>query len=701
MISFQEFLSEQLLIEAKIDIYKDQEKKIPTDHDENAQFKKPGDIIDHFHSFVPGGNVDHTRWVVNRYKNGELKQEDAPGMKDTLDAFNKYKDRLPRKNINQYKSVEDLRTSLHPFTDKEEAKRRISQEKIAKGSTLIHDTDKVKMWHVHNMEASQELGHRSWCTANPDPEYNRFDDYNDSSGKRAYYLHLPKEEYPYRKIGVFVGTGEFQDETNEYGGIPHDKLEELVKRNPELKKIPELQGVRVATTQDHDKHFYDLVRNDEKNAEHLKNVSDETIKKAEESNDNNVSSVARTIAKGKVLDDIFDSTTNRGKQLILENNPNIQPHHIDHAIDNGDTGLLVAAAAHPSASPEQLKKYLLKIQNKKFESRDLGRNYKLVVAAHRNATPEMLERLYKEDNGERQDAIENTLIRNPNTPNHIISDFVEKNKDNYYKLKNVVHNNALSSDQIHHLIATNDSDIVTDLIKNHPSVTKEHLMSALDNPKMETKIESLKHRDSDNDVAQKGLLSNNQFIRGIAASHPSHTPDQIDKLLDSKDFHIRRGTTNNPNASPANITKALGDEHRDVAANVLYRKDLTPEHIKHVLKSDKFDEWQKKHVAGNKNIDDEGRSMALNQGHYDSEEIAKFHPDFITKHLTSTNPEDYKGAAKLAAHITEPKHLNIAVNHPDPAVRANLITFNKNIPPDIVTRMKSDPHPLIRQLANT
>ena len=64
MKSFTQFLYEQVLTEAKIDDYKEQEKKIPIDHDENAQFKKPGDIIDHFHSFNPTGDINHTASIL-------------------------------------------------------------------------------------------------------------------------------------------------------------------------------------------------------------------------------------------------------------------------------------------------------------------------------------------------------------------------------------------------------------------------------------------------------------------------------------------------------------------------------------------------------------------------------------------------------------------------------------------------------------
>ena len=109
MKTFKKFLDE-----AKIDDYKDSVEKISTDHDNNAQLKEPKKIIDHFHKHNPTGDVNHTKWVVDQYHKGNMKQEDAPSMKDTLNDFNRHKDKLAKKKIEQYKSVSDLRDAIRP-----------------------------------------------------------------------------------------------------------------------------------------------------------------------------------------------------------------------------------------------------------------------------------------------------------------------------------------------------------------------------------------------------------------------------------------------------------------------------------------------------------------------------------------------------------------------------------------------------------
>ena len=132
MLRFKHFL----MIEAKIDDYKAQETNILTQHDPHGEHKDPASIIDHFHKHAPGGNVQHTRWMVDRYKKGEMKQEDAPDLHDTLKHFEKYKSQLPKKRIDQYKSVSELKTAIHPHKEQDEEVKAVNQDKINKGSTL-------------------------------------------------------------------------------------------------------------------------------------------------------------------------------------------------------------------------------------------------------------------------------------------------------------------------------------------------------------------------------------------------------------------------------------------------------------------------------------------------------------------------------------------------------------------------------------
>lgn len=230
------------MIEAKIDDYKAQENSISTEHDPDATYKNASDIIDHFHKHSPGGNVQNTRWMIDRYKKGEIKQEDAPDMHDTVKNFEKYKSQLPKKRIEQYKSVSELKSAMHPHTEKDEEVKAVNQDKIDKGSSVIHNSKNVTAYHVHTTEASQELGKTpkgeklGWCTSNPDPKKNMFNKYDEKSNNNFHILHMHNEKYPYRRIGGVGAVGQFQDENNKT--IEGKNFYDLLHRNPELEKIP-------------------------------------------------------------------------------------------------------------------------------------------------------------------------------------------------------------------------------------------------------------------------------------------------------------------------------------------------------------------------------------------------------------------------------------------------------------------------------
>lgn len=327
MLRFKHFL----MIEAKIDDYKAQETNISTEHDQHGEHKDSASIIDHFHKHAPGGNVQHTRWMVDRYKKGEMKQEDAPDMHDTLKHFEKYKSQLPKKRIDQYKSVSELKTAIHPHKEQDEEVKAVNQDKINKGSTVTHNSPNVTAYHVHTTEASQELGKTpkgeklGWCTSHEDPEKNMFNHYNDQTKGNFHILHMHKEKFPYRRIGGIGVHDQFQDENNKT--IEGPDLHGLLHRNPELEKIPAVQKSKIYK-------------------EH---------KKVEKAYDPNISK--EDLGK-------FVNHKDHKFRLAAAKNPNLSKEHIDKlsndkgALDEyqSDASYLVRSAAvkHPNATSEQI-----------------------------------------------------------------------------------------------------------------------------------------------------------------------------------------------------------------------------------------------------------------------------------------------------------------------------------------------------------
>lgn len=496
MLKFSRFVE---LIEAKIDDYKSSIKQISTDHDPNAEFKTPYGIVDHFHKHNPTGDVNHTRWVVDQYKKGNLKQEDAPSMRDTLSDFNRNRNLLQKKQLNQYKDISSLRTALRevkPDPTKAQIKRAEMSKVVHEGSTPVEDSDDLKLYHVHNKEASKELGKgMPWCTSHRDNNLNMFDHYNQRSNNNFYIAHLPREQAPYRKIGIAVGAGEFQDENNER--IDHDKLSELVKRNPSLGTTPRLQGARVATTQDHEKHFASLVKNDPENAGKTK-ISPEFIDKALESADDSIKRVAIS-------------------------HPSASLKHIDKVLDmpsGYENGSLKAAAmANPNITPEHIDRILS--SDNEFDHRA-----KTNAIKSPNATSENIDKALRDEH----EFVREKAIQNPNaTPDHI--DKALDDKEFFVRFTATKHPN-LSSSNIDKALQDENERVRGNVI-THPNVTSTHIDKALQDVDPMVRTNAIKHPNAELKHIDKAILDPDMYVRNFAINHPKNVQRVFD-FLDKK-----------------------------------------------------------------------------------------------------------------------------------------------------------------------
>lgn len=202
MKSYQSLLeSFELLTEDRIDYLKNQYKdKLSTDHDQLAKHKESDKIIDHFASKAdPSTGKVHTQWLVSQYAKKNIRQEDAPQLKSTLNDFALVKDNLEKKDLNQYKDVGELRdaiaTQKATVEKKIKAKKTEAEEKSASMEKL-YDEDGVTGYKIPNRAASIKnygpagvLAQTHWCTA-ANSEKNMFNHYK--GGK--YTMHFPNGE---------------------------------------------------------------------------------------------------------------------------------------------------------------------------------------------------------------------------------------------------------------------------------------------------------------------------------------------------------------------------------------------------------------------------------------------------------------------------------------------------------------------------
>lgn len=201
LIRFTRFIEEaSILKENRVQYLKDQHKEFDISHDTLAKHKEAGAIIDYFASKAdPTSNKAHTQWIVNQYKKKQIRQEDAPQIKSTLEDFADVKPRLEKKDLNQYNDLGELRDAI--ATQKTQAKKAAKNKKSASVDLPVdleklYDQDGVEGYRIPNKHSSirnygpagiKAVTH--WCTA-ANSNNNMFDNYK--GGK--YTMHFPNGE---------------------------------------------------------------------------------------------------------------------------------------------------------------------------------------------------------------------------------------------------------------------------------------------------------------------------------------------------------------------------------------------------------------------------------------------------------------------------------------------------------------------------
>lgn len=156
-------------------------------------------------------NRGYFMWIYNLLKNG-LKEEDFYKVKEYLEIFGKYINVIPKdkRDINRYKTLQDLFDVIKPFKDAEESGEEVATSKTSeKKQKLDSEVDvvyKSDMWTVKVPKtewASCELGKGTqWCTA-ATKSNNMFDRYNsdgplyvliNNEDNSRYQLHFSSDQ---------------------------------------------------------------------------------------------------------------------------------------------------------------------------------------------------------------------------------------------------------------------------------------------------------------------------------------------------------------------------------------------------------------------------------------------------------------------------------------------------------------------------
>ena len=152
----------------------------------------------------------YSKWLLALYTGGNLKLEDLYKATQYLTTFHKYKAKLERKDIGQYKSLPDLYNAIQPYEDNTQAashKEEIRQMK--EGAEKVYEDENYLIVVPHTEEAAIFYGKGTqWCTAATNGR-NYFNHYDEQG---SLYININKKTG--RKYQFHFPTAQFMDESD-------------------------------------------------------------------------------------------------------------------------------------------------------------------------------------------------------------------------------------------------------------------------------------------------------------------------------------------------------------------------------------------------------------------------------------------------------------------------------------------------------
>ena len=151
------------------------------------------------------------KWLLSLYMNRQLKIEDLYKATEYLQYFIKYYNIIQVKDINKYKSLQDLYNVVSQYMNNDNIATSKSDEvrKIKEGAEKVYEDSEWLVIIPHTQEASCYYGKGTqWCTA-AEYSHNMFDNYNNQG---PLYINIDKVNN--LKYQFHFETDSFMDEND-------------------------------------------------------------------------------------------------------------------------------------------------------------------------------------------------------------------------------------------------------------------------------------------------------------------------------------------------------------------------------------------------------------------------------------------------------------------------------------------------------
>lgn len=201
------------------------------------------------------------KWILNLYNRGKMSDEDLSEVGSVLDLFKTFNNRLQSKDLNKYKSVQELSDAIAAVIDDESMltpRQRIRFHKAQKAGRIVTsarddydvvlDTPNFIVYVPNTHEASMYLGKGTkWCTAHENPEY--YEDYTQNGHK----LYIIKDKSTGERWQFSDDNGDFLDQNDDV----FDILQLLTKDKKLSKFFEKFLGVDIIKFDPDEPYLYD------------------------------------------------------------------------------------------------------------------------------------------------------------------------------------------------------------------------------------------------------------------------------------------------------------------------------------------------------------------------------------------------------------------------------------------------------------
>ncbi len=242
-MNFQEMLLEMLL-EGKLEDTLDRHPTIP--HDVKQNYLKQ----------IPAQNSQHLDWVLSQHTKGNItSSHDINGI---LDTFNKVKSKLPKKQIHQYGSIDELHSAITPHQDNV---KKSDNEKSSEGTQELYSSPTMTIRQHHNYEScisaanlpesNPHEGKAGWCVSvGNGGGAGHYSKYTEKGFHPVYTIEHKHDDGTSSKHMLVYDHNKTQGEQelrnefdhrpgfNDHSSTRPDLLDNYGKEHPELMKTP-------------------------------------------------------------------------------------------------------------------------------------------------------------------------------------------------------------------------------------------------------------------------------------------------------------------------------------------------------------------------------------------------------------------------------------------------------------------------------